>query len=58
MPGIFNALTITNTIGQQVLQQSMLQSQLRLNVDHLPKGVYYVTLKGEQGSEIRKFVKW
>jgi uncharacterized repeat protein (TIGR01451 family) len=54
----FTSFAITNTIGQQVWQQEMRQEEERVNLAHLPAGVYYVTLKGGGVSEVRKFVKW
>lgn len=54
----FTSFTITNAIGQQVWQQGIQKTEERVNLAHLPAGVYYVTLKGEGVSEVRKFVKW
>lgn len=54
----FTSFAITNTIGQQVWQQEMRQEEERVNLAHLPAGVYYITLKGGGVSEVRKFVKW
>ena len=54
----FASFTITNAVGQQVWQQAIGKAQERMELGHLPAGVYYVTLRGEQGSEVRKFVMW
>ena len=54
----FSSFTITNAVGQQVWQQAIGKAQERVDLGHLPAGFYYVTLRGEQGSEVRKFVKW
>ena len=54
----FTSFTITNAVGQQIWQQGIGKAQERVELGHLPAGVYYVTLRGEQGSEVRKFVKW
>lgn len=55
--GQFNTVIITNTLGQVLIQQQLLSSKNELNISLLPSGVYYVTLKGEKGSSVRKFVK-
>lgn len=45
-------------MGQQVTGQEMSGVTAKVNVRALLSGVYYVTLRGAQGSEVRKFVKW
>lgn len=56
-PGTFTFATITNTIGQQMLQQWMTGAVTVMSVKALPAGLYYVTLKGEMGTQVRKFMK-
>ena len=54
----FTSFTISNAIGLQVLAQDISNAQTRMNIKALAPGVYYISLKGAQGSEVRKFVKW
>ncbi len=56
--GAFSSFAITNTVGQQMMQQEITGVQTRISVKALPAGVYYVTLRGDWGSEVRRFVKW
>lgn len=53
----FTSYTVTNTMGQQMMQQPISASQTNVNIKALPAGLYYISLKGEQGSTVRKFVK-
>ena len=54
---VYSSFSITNTIEQTVMQGSLNGTQTKLNIRQLPAGVYYISLKGEYGSLIRKFVK-
>ncbi len=56
--GVFTSFTITNAIGQHMMQQPMNGALTQVNVSSLPTGMYYVTLHSADGSEVRKFVKW
>ena len=53
----YNSFTITNTTGQVIMQQSLTTSQTTINVKALPAGMYYVTLKGDNGTKVQKLVK-
>ena len=53
----FNTFTITNSIGQQLIQQPLSGTQSKVNVSMLPAGLYYITFRGDNGTEVRKFVK-
>ncbi len=53
----FTNFTITNSIGQQMLQQPLPGAQTKVNVSKLAAGLYYITFRGENGTEVRKFVK-
>jgi uncharacterized repeat protein (TIGR01451 family) len=55
--GSFNNLTITNTIGQVVLSQSVGANQAKVNVKTLPAGIYHLTLKGDNGVKVQQFEK-
>jgi sugar lactone lactonase YvrE len=53
----YSAYTITNSIGQTMQQQSISSSITKANISALPAGVYYVMLKSDNGSTVKKFVK-
>ncbi len=53
----YTSLSITNTMGQQIMQQQFSASQSNVDVKMLPPGLYYIMLRGEQGSVVKKFVK-
>jgi len=53
----YSSFTITNSMGQIMLQQELNSTQTKVNVKELPAGMYYVNLKGANGNEVRKFVK-
>ena len=56
-PGAYSSFTITNNIGQQMIQQPLNQPQTQVNVATLPPGLYYITFKGDNGTTVQKFVK-
>ncbi len=53
----YTSFTVTNTMGQLLLQQAVIGTETKLNVKLLPAGLYYVMLRGEGGSVVRKVVK-
>ncbi len=53
----YNSFSISNSIGQLMLQNSINSSQTKVNVNTLPVGLYYITLRGEHGTKVMKFVK-
>jgi hypothetical protein len=55
--GAYSTYTITNSIGQVLMQQNISSTQTKADVKMLPAGLYYITLKGENGSTVKKFVK-
>ncbi len=55
--GAYYAYSITNTIGQVELQQQITTAQTNVNVNMLPAGVYYITLRGNNGTTVQKFAK-
>jgi uncharacterized repeat protein (TIGR01451 family) len=54
---VYRSFTITNSMGQLMLQDEVRGTNTTLNIKRLPAGIYYVTLKGTEGNEVRKFVK-
>jgi uncharacterized repeat protein (TIGR01451 family) len=55
--GAYNAMTITNTIGQTLIHQEMNSALTKVDVHALPVGVYYISLRGENGVSVQKFIK-
>ena len=53
----YTTYTISNNIGQVLLQSDLAHTQTAVDVKSLPAGMYYVTLKGDNGSVVKKFVK-
>jgi len=54
---IYSSCTITNSIGQVLMLQPITTVKTTMNVKQLPAGLYYVTLKGDNGIKVQKFVK-
>ena len=57
LSGAEGQLSITNSIGQTMMQQPLTLSETKVNVSTLPAGLYYITFRGDNGMEVRKFVK-
>jgi len=55
--GVFSSFKISNTLGATILQNEINNSITNVSVTTLPPGLYYVTLKGESGVVVKKFVK-
>jgi uncharacterized repeat protein (TIGR01451 family) len=53
----YSAMTVANSIGQIMMQQQLPQPQTKVNVKSLPAGLYYITLRGDNGSKVMKLVK-
>jgi len=53
----YSSFTVSNTLGEILLQQTITTSQTTIQIKALPAGIYYVTLKGESGVVVKKFVK-
>jgi hypothetical protein len=54
--GDFSSISIFNAAGVRVLQQNITSSQMKLNVNDLPKGLYVVQLNGKN-EEQHKIIK-
>jgi len=52
-----SSFTISNSIGEIMLEQQIITTQTDVNVKFLPSGIYYITLKGDSGVIVRKLVK-
>ncbi len=55
--GRFHTISIANMMGQQLMSQAVNNAQEKVSVKQLPAGVYLLQLKGEHGTEVRKFEK-
>jgi uncharacterized repeat protein (TIGR01451 family) len=55
--GRYTRLTITNIVGQQLLQQDIHKPEFDVDVRQLSPGMYFVNMQGEGGSSVKKFVK-
>jgi hypothetical protein len=55
--GAFSSFMITNTVGQHMVEDVLNNEKTTVSLKTLPAGVYYITLSGDGGSEVRKFVK-
>ncbi len=53
----YTAITITNTMGQVMVQKQLTSLSTQVNVQPFPAGIYYITIKGEAGVEVKKFEK-
>ncbi len=57
----YNVFMITNSIGQEMLSQPLPiatgTTSTKVNISRLPAGLYYITFRGENGTEVKKFVK-
>ena len=55
-PSAYTTFTITNSIGQNMMQQSLTTTQTQVNIATLPPGLYYITFRGDNGTSVQKFV--
>ncbi len=55
--GVYNSFVITNTMGQVFIQQSLTTPQTTLNIKTFAPGLYYITLRGDNGTKTQNFVK-
>ena len=55
--GAFQNYSVTNSMGSVVMNGSADGAHTKLNIKNLPAGIYCIRLMGEQGVEVRKFVK-
>jgi uncharacterized repeat protein (TIGR01451 family) len=57
LEGSYSLLTITNAMGQAMMQQRINSALTRVNTSSLPAGLYYISLTGANGTETRKLIK-
>jgi hypothetical protein len=53
----YDSYTISNITGQALLTQVLAHNKTVADISMLPAGMYYITLRGEDGYAVRKFVK-
>ncbi len=56
-PNAYNTMAITNVTGQTILQLPLNEQANSIDIKSLPKGLYYVTLRGENGTKVQKLIK-
>jgi hypothetical protein len=53
----YYSFSISNMMGQILLQQPLYTSPTKVNVRLLPAGLYYITLTGQHGNIVKKVIK-
>jgi len=53
----FNTYTLTNSMGHVLNQNELSGAVTNINIAFLPAGLYFVTLRGSNGSKALKFLK-
>ncbi len=53
----YNSYIITNSIGITIKTENIIQNQTNININKLASGIYYLYLKGDNGTKVEKFVK-
>lgn len=57
---VVSEITFTNILGEKLFSESIAQSKFvrkTIPVDKLPAGIYFISVKSEQGISVRKFIK-
>ncbi len=52
----FQNLEIRNTLGALVYQNNIIGQRMELNLNHLEKGLYFISLIGENSREVKKII--
>jgi hypothetical protein len=47
-------LTISNTQGQQLITQPITEPKTKINISHLPAGIYFVQVRNDKGVMTKK----
>ena len=53
----YTSFSVTNSIGQEMIQQPLVLTQTQVDVSALTPGLYYITFRGDNGTRVEKFVK-
>lgn len=55
--GAYSSFSITNQLGQVMMQGTISGTQTTTDIRSLAPAMYYITLKGDQGTKVEKFIK-
>ncbi len=55
--GLYKTYTITNEVGQVITAQALKARQTNIDITKYAPGIYYITLKGDHGSVVKKISK-
>jgi len=55
--GAYNSFTIANGLGQVMQQKALTATLTNIDIKSFAPGIYYITLKGDNGTKVQKFVK-
>ena len=53
----YTSFTITDVVGQALINNELNAERTRISIKDLPAGLYYVTLKGNNGTTVQRFIK-
>jgi hypothetical protein len=53
----FNTVEVLNFLGQTVISQPVLGTEVKLDVSYLYNGIYFIRITSEKGDCVKKFVK-
>jgi uncharacterized repeat protein (TIGR01451 family) len=53
----YNSIQILNTMGQSLIQQSIKTNETHVNISNLIPGMYYILLRGSDGTNVQKIEK-
>jgi hypothetical protein len=56
-PGSYGSFSISNDLGQLMMEGKISSTLTKASIGFLPTGVYYIALKGNSEPEILKFEK-
>lgn len=54
---IYHSLIIANNVGQVLIQQQITTRETNVGVRTLPPGIYYITVRGDAGTNVLRFLK-
>ena len=53
----FHSFDLFNITGNKLFGGNVTQEVFEINLDKLPRGIYFITFRGEQNSQVKKFIK-
>ncbi len=54
---MYNEYTITNEIGQEIIRDHLKGKRTNVDIKSLSSGCYYISIRGDSGNMVRKFIK-